>query len=561
MLLKKDNIKEHVQEYLKCKNNFEYFARHYLYLELAGGDALFQPYKKQVELTDLISKDKHVVVLKSRQVGISTTIQGYCAWLLNFYDNCTIGIISKDGREATDFARSIRGMIEKLPRWMKSKSGKIDGNFDKKSEQSFILSNGAKLFTATVNPNAPTKTLRGKALTFLIIDEAAFINHLDDAWTSIVPALSTAQKQARLSNVPYGTIVLSTPNKTMGMGAWYYQRYTNAINGNGIFKPFVIHWKDIPELAEDPEWYKKQCEMFDNDPKKIQQELELKFIPAGGAFYDEQTCITLQDLPFNPLEVNKLFGGEIQIFEKAKPGKFYITGVDTAPEFGNDSSTITVWDYETLEQIAEYEVKCKVLDFVKVVKFFCAQYPGMVVIENNSYGNQVMEEINNSEYSTMMYKEKRGNNIVPGLSNNSKSRPLMMDALYSYVTQFPNIIKSKRLALQLIGLVEKNGKVEADTGCKDDLALSAAFAFYVRKYDPPLLLDIHKFDSSIFDEVVQMNYKDYNKTINTTSKNNIFDDELEESNIDVNARIMKRIKNETFTFENSFVDILDFYKE
>ena len=90
--------------------------------------------------------------------------------------------------------------------------------------------------------------------------------------------------------------------------------------------------------------------------------------------------------------------------------------------------------YESLEQVWEYQGKLKVLDFVKVVKYACATYNGTVVVENNSYGNQVMEEINNSEDMTMMYKEKRGENKVgSGLSTNAKTRPLMIDALYTYI--------------------------------------------------------------------------------------------------------------------------------
>ena len=74
----------------------------------------------------------------------------------------------------------------------------------------------------------------------------------------------------------------------------------------------------------------------------------------------------------------------------------------------------------------------------------------------------------------------------------------MIDALYSYMTQYPESVKSERLALELTGLVSKaSGKVEADTGCTDDIALSAALCFYVRKYDPPLALTMNMSDGSM----------------------------------------------------------------
>lgn len=540
----KAKLEGYVEEYLKCKNNFEYYAKKYVYLELAGGDQLYKPYGKQLDFIRLVQKEKNIVCLKTRQTGISTTTQAYCSWLLNFYDNTVVGVISKDGKEATDFSRAIRSMIEKLPSFLTPKKGKEGGAFDKKSEQSFILANGSKLHVATVNPMAPEKTLRGKAVTFLIIDEAAFINKLDAAWTSLVPALSTAQKQARSSNVPYGTLIISTPNKTTGMGAWYFSRYQRALANEGSFKLSIIYWRDIPELANDPHWYKSQCEMFDNDQRKIEQELELKFLPSGGSFFDEKTCMALQEGSIEPIEIIKIFSGEIWKYQNPIPGKHYIIGVDTAPEFGEDKSAITVWDYETLDQVWEYQTKCKVLDFVKVVKFACSQYPGTCVIENNSYGNQVMEQISDSEYSIMVYKEQRGEKqqkMVPGLSNNIKTRPLMIDALYSYVNQFPKMVKSKRLALELIGLVDKNGKVEADDGCHDDLALSLAFCMYVRKYDPPLFIECDKSAQNSFMDILAMN--DSNGSVE----------------FDSNEAVMKHVKETVFSYDKALVNTLELF--
>lgn len=512
-----------VQEWIKCKQSFDYFCSKYILIEMPGGDIPLVPYAPQSDLIKAINLQHYILVLKSRQIGISTIIQAYSAWLATFFDNVVIGIVSKDGKEATDFARFIRGMIEKLPKWM----GAI---FDKKTEQSFILTNGAKVYVSPVNPNAPEKTLRGKAITFLVIDEAAFIKFLDTAWTSMIPALSTNQMHAKRANVPYGTVVLSTPNKTVGPGKWFYEKYMRAVGGDDIFKEFTIHWRDVKELADDPGWYNTQCQLFENDPNKIQQELELKFLATTGSFYNDQVTQILQELDIDPIERIKLFNGEAWRFKQPIPDNHYIIGVDTAPEHGEDKSAITVWDYQHLEQVFEYQGKCRVVDFVKVVKVAAAQYPGTIVVESNSYGNHVVEEMMQSEFSHMMYKESRGNTKVPGLQTTAKTRPLMIDALYSLITEFPEIIKSKRLVLELIGLISKpSGRVEADVGCHDDLALASALCFYVHKYDPVLMLQNNAVASNLFTEVMSLN--DYGPdTMSDASimkyvKNNIADNQ------------------------------------
>ena len=535
---------KYISEFLKCKADFHYFCRRYVLIEVPGRDVLLQPYRKQVELVNLIEQKHYVLVLKSRQIGISTIIQAYSCWLTIFYDNAVIGIVSKDGKEATDFARAIRGMVEKLPDWMKPPKGPLGMGFAKRTEQSFILTNGSKVYASPVNPNAPDKTLRGKAITFLVIDEAAFIGHIDTAWTSLVPALSTNQMMAKKAKVPYGTIVLSTPNKTIGIGEWYFRRYSKAVSREDIFEPFVIHWKMIPELADDSDWYKTQCELFDHNPRKIAQELELKFLPAEGSFFEAETVEKIQNATIEPTERLKLFNGELWRFANPIPNRYYIMGVDTAPEHGEDKSAATVWDYETLEQVAEYRGKCKVLDFIKVVKVLATQYPGMIVIESNSYGNQVVEQLNSSEFSFMIYKEKRGKQtVLPGLSTNTKTRPLMIDALYSYITQYPECVKSERLALELTGLVTKtNGKVEADTGCHDDLALATSCVFYVRKYDPPMMIDTQEYSALT------------NEMVNIIAGNSEIQSEF------TNDGIMKHVKSHINDM-GGFVDILSMYDQ
>jgi len=219
-------------------------------------------------------------------------------------------------------------------------------------------------------------------------------------------------------------------------------------------------------------------------------------------------------------------------------------GVDTAPEHGEDKSAATVWDYETLEQVAEYQGKCKVLDYVKVIKVLAQQYSGMIVVESNSYGNQVVEQLNNSEFSFMIYKEKRGKQtVLPGLSTNSKTRPLMIDSLYSYTTQYPECIKSERLVLELIGLVTKtNGRVEADTGCHDDLALATSCVHYVRKYDPPLMIDTQEF-SAITNEMASI------ISSNSDVPNNF-------TNEGVMGHVQKHIEE-----MGGFIDILSLYEK
>jgi hypothetical protein len=515
-------VKKRLDEYYKCKKDVIYFFKNYISLELPGGNELMNPYKKQIDLINLIEKEKYVLILKSRQLGISTLIQAYIVWLFTFYRNVVVGVISKNGAEATDFNRFIISMIDNLPGWLRPK-------FTKRAEQSFILDNGCKCFVCTVNPSNPEKTLRGKAVTLLVIDEAAFVSYIDKAYSGIVPALSTNQMHARKMGVPFGTIICSTPNKTTGIGKWYFERYQSSISGSDIFKPFRIHWKEVKELANDKYWYKTQCGLAGNDPGIIEQELELKFLPSEGGFLTEPTCIAIQNnsIENEPVEILKLFNGEAWVFQKAIPGTYYIMGVDTATEYGTDKSAIVVLNYKTMDMVCEYQGKLAVTDFCKVVYSIANMYRGTIVIERNSIGNQVRETLERSHLSVMVYNERRGDKITGGLNVDVLTRPLIIEAMYAYVTQFPKTIKSTRLATELVGLIRKpNGRVEADKGAYDDIALSYSFCAYVRKYDPVLeMIEINK-DLSNINDIIALNLP--NREISDITIKNMLNESEEE---------------------------------
>ena len=110
------------------------------------------------------------------------------------------------------------------------------------------------------------------------------------------------------------------------------------------------------------------------------------------------------------------------------------------------------------------------------------------------------------------------------------------------MTEFPESVKSERLALELTGLVSKaNGRVEADVGCHDDLALATACCMYVRKYDPPLLLGDEDFTltGAMMKDIVEYN---------------VPGDSLEMTN----ASIMKNVKG-NIGEKSGFIDIMTMY--
>ncbi len=175
---------------------------------------------------------------------------------------------------------------------------------------------------------------------------------------------------------------------------------------------------------------------------------------------------------------------------------FYIISADCASSAGSDNSAIQVLNLDKMCQTMEYRGKPEPLLFAKAVKKVADIFPNNIVIVENTggYGQSVINELMFDEEKTYnLYgetrsvldtiKNKKVSKFITGINTNVATRSRMLDALYNVITEDPFQIKSERTALELLSLVNKKDKIQADTGFNDDLAMSWAFICYLLKYD------------------------------------------------------------------------------
>tara|TARA_R100001244_G_scaffold25113_3_gene25528 strand:+ start:35730 stop:39422 length:3693 start_codon:yes stop_codon:yes gene_type:complete len=114
------------------------------------------------------------VVHNCRQVGISTLSGAFALWYAMFFNNKTVLIVSRTDPDAKNYLdRNIKFVYKHLPKWMKDL-----WKPDVMNEHSLGFQNGSMIRSLTSNPD----TLRSNASSLNIIDEAAFIQHMDDMW-------------------------------------------------------------------------------------------------------------------------------------------------------------------------------------------------------------------------------------------------------------------------------------------------------------------------------------------------------------------------------------------
>ena len=122
----------------------------------------------------------------------------------------------------------------------------------------------------------------------------------------------------------------------------------------------------------------------------------------------------------------------------------------------------------------------------------------LLVIENANIGWAVIQEAIDRNYSNLYYSYKEfgyvdddihlqkgydlkdKSQMVPGFSMTSRTRPLVISKLDTYMRERVPIIRSKRLIDELFVFIWNGSRAEAQQGYNDDLVISFSTSLWVR---------------------------------------------------------------------------------
>jgi len=224
------NIKELIKlEYAKCLEDPVYFIKKYCFIQHpVKGRIKFELYPFQEKtLVELLHHDKNII-LKSRQLGISTLSAAYSLWLTMFHRDKSVLVVATKQDVAKNLITKSREMYAYLPEWLKAQQ-KTDEN----NKMSIRFLNGSQIKAVSGAGDSG----RSEALSLLIIDECAFIQHIEDLWASVQQTLATGGK----------AILLSTPN---GVGNFFHRTWQRAEEQENGFNPIRLHWTVHPDRDE-----------------------------------------------------------------------------------------------------------------------------------------------------------------------------------------------------------------------------------------------------------------------------------------------------------------------
>jgi hypothetical protein len=457
---------EITKEILKCGRDPAYFLDNYAKIvHQSRGLIPFHTFKFQKELLKDFHDHRYNVILKSRQMGISTIVAGYAAWMLLFHKERNILVMATKLNTAIEIVEKVKDIIDSVPDWVKI--AEVSVNNKTKLE----LSNGSKIHGVPTSKDAG----RSQALSLLIIDEAAFVDDMDDLWTGLLPTISTGGR----------CIALSTPN---GVGNWFHKIYVDSEAGQNNFKPSRLPWHIHPEYTQ--EWFDNMTRNMSK--RQIAQEFECNFNASGETVMNPDDITKLKKIVSEP-KYRSWIDRNYHIWKEYEHNGSYLLTADVARGDGRDFSVFHILDIKNMEQVAEYQGKVDLDNFAKLLFDAGKEYGNcMAVVENNNVGFAVLTKLIEMRYPNVYYSTKSthdfvdsmqaqyGANTIPGFTTTMKTRPLIVAKLEEFIRNKSIKINSQRLINELDTFLWVNGRPEAQKGYNDDLVMSMAIGCWVR---------------------------------------------------------------------------------
>lgn len=460
------------EEYAKCflDKSRIYMIQNYLktYDATQRKMVQFNLFPRQQDLCTTMGNANNVVTTKPRQAGITTTAGAFISCEMCLADPESPQVVLVIGNTldlAQQMVTKIREFLLQFPRWMWGdeyiKSNPKEYNEAPTKEEIFkicnqkelVLKNGCRVVARSSGPDA-SRGVGG--VTWLIFDEAAFIENGNDVYASAIPTVSTGGH----------VIMISTPNgkdllyyetcrqaKLKGTDEWnnfelvemkWYQdpRYNKflewyrkdketgevtikkepTINKLGDIRYDNKHWENMISDGWKPRspWYIKMCQQFNNDTQKIAQELDVSFLGSASNVVEPEYIEMQEQLnqrePMGREENGDMFHlDETWVWKLPIPGHRYLMAIDPSRGDSEDRSALEIIDLDgidddgtpCIEQVLEYNGKITGDDLGEIAYWYGNMYgEAFAVVECiGGYGDSTVLSLMRLGYKNLYYDD------------------------------------------------------------------------------------------------------------------------------------------------------------
>lgn len=456
-----------------------------------------------------------VIILKARQMGLSTAVGAYMYWWTSQRKAQKALVVTHHSDSTKALFDMTRRFYDNTPEALKPKtkySSRKELNFDK-------LDSGYAVATA-----GGESVGRGETITVAHLSELAFWpkSTAKDILNGILQAIPNRPNTC--------VFVESTAN---GVSGEFYDMWKGAVDGTNGFIPVFLPWFIQDEYREPvPEGFERtpdEQEMADrlglddeqlmfrrrkiaqNGIDLFRQEYpstpEEAFLTTGRPVFNPDQLTVLQSKAPHGGTKMGLIGerfvedrrGELTVFHKPDPKETYYIGADVAMGVrGGDYSVAQVLDSKK-RQVAIWRGHVHPDYFATVLQALGYFYnTAKIAVESNNHGiltcTRLGKDFAYPNFFTKIVYDKLDDRetIDLGFAMNTKTKPLVIDQLRACVRDGEiELLDRTTIQEMLTYIVTDSGNMEAEAGCHDDCVTSLAIANHIHEgiFEPVVSTD------------------------------------------------------------------------
>lgn len=453
-----------------------------------------------------------LILLKDRQIGVSTIVEALIYWWTATHKNQQSKIVAHDTVTSQKLYKMFQRYYDNSNPIFKPVT-----RYYTRTDISFDNEEGTGLKSQIDTSSAEnTSSGRGDTIHWLHGSEVAVWRNGEELVSGLMQAVPL---------LPNTAIFLeSTAN---GVGDFFHRTWQASKRGESAFTPLFFPWsmhteyrlkpssnfkpdKEEKELKKvyqlDDEqlmWRREKMKEFVGNPAKFYQEYPLTdseaFLSSGSPRFDIRALLKMEEDCYDG-KAYELFEGKygdgaiipkpltnapLKVWQQPQDGREYVIGADVAEGIGGDYSAATVIDKDNHRTVARWRGDVQPADFGEVLEQLGRWYnQALVGVEINNHGLTTVQRLRDIGYDHLYRKEKGQDERYEeytsklGWRTDVKSKPLMIDNLAEAIAK-GKIIDYDRIFINecMTYVTDERGKTNAQDGCHDDTVMSTAIAF------------------------------------------------------------------------------------
>lgn len=545
---------EQRQKILDISRDFFRYADNNLWIrDKDGVMVIFRPNKAQKRLIDRVlellheGKPVRIIILKARQMGLSTAVEALIYWWVTTHKNITAMIIGHEDQSSKNLYNMFKRYYENCnpifqpTRKYNTKQDLVFDVTDEVKKKYKDMGRPHPGLGSIIKTSTAQNTSAGRSDTVQIIHGSEV-----GEWVNGEDLVSSL-----MQTVPWRpNTMIFLESTAKGIGNYFYKEWKAAVKGDSQFEPFFFPWwmhdeyelptgaleyteeeREIVELMQEAGCDEAACQRkiayrrmkerdFVSNPLDLYQEYPSTareaFLASGRPRFDIKALSLMEKLADKHAGEEKYYslvqqadrtiaaiedeGSPLKVWTLPERGIDYVIGADTAEGVkGGDFCVADVIDTRTMQTVARWrgiidpDLFGHMLD--KLGRFYNYALMG---VEINNHGLAVVQRLRDLFYPNL-YRREKGideNFEEPtsklGWKTDVRTKPLMIDYLgeairEGYVKDYDPVFVEEAMSY----VVDDAGRTNAEEGSFDDTVIAKAIALQMYEWSNNNKADLH----------------------------------------------------------------------